>query len=168
MHHVGIRHRLHHVMASARLLQGHIPCLLIVDDQVFPQQFVGHLQGSFRHFCHALVGHVQETAQSRDNLFDHLVIVTHLTRHHGHGLVVLAFLLDELAEARDIGSQGRDTQGHALQGRIAPRLIIGREHREIEGGQELGVGHVEDAVAAIKVSGDEHHLHLVVGIVLQA
>ena len=37
---------------------------------------------------------------------------------------------------------------------------------EIEGGEEFGIRHVENAVVAVEVSRHKHHLHLVVDIVL--
>ena len=168
VHHVSVRDRFHHVMPPARLLESHVPSLLIAGYQVFPKQFFGHLQSRFRNFKHLALAHFEETAQGHNDVVNHLVIVAFLTASHNNGFVIRDFLLDKLSKARHVRGHCRDAQRNAFERCVAPRLVIRWENRKVKSREEIGVGHVEYAIVAIEVSWHKHHFHLVVAVVLQS
>ena len=56
----------------------------------------------------------------------------------------------------------------AFKWSVAPWFIIRREHREVESVKEFVVFDIENAVVTVEICRDEHHLHSVAFIVLQA
>ena len=71
-------------------------------------------------------------------------------------------------ESRQRCGERGNAEGDAFHRRIAPRFVVGGEHRDIESDQQVVVGKVEHSVFAVQVAGKENHLHLVFGAVLQA
>ena len=59
------------------------------------------------------------------------------------------------AEARERGGEGRDAERERLKRRVAPRLVIGREHRQVHTHEQVIVAHSEYAVVAVEVGRDE-------------
>ena len=57
--------------------------------------------------------------------------------------------------------EGGNPEGKSLQRGIAPRLIIGREQRQVHAAEKVVVGHVEDAVVPVKVRRDKVDFNLV-------
>ena len=70
--------------------------------------------------------------------------------------------LQAVGPKSETGQVGRDAghmERHRLRWRVAPRLVVGGEHRQILTNQQVVVLLVEDAVAAIQIARHEDDLH---------
>ena len=65
-------------------------------------------------------------------------------------------------KACQVGSDTRHLEGDGLQGCIAPRLIVGRIDAKVVAQHDIIVGHVQDAITTIEITGKEYYLHLFV------
>ena len=79
----------------------------------------------------------------------------------GHALGDVAPTDDGLRPTPKAGQVGRDrgdAKGHALERRVAPRLVVGGVERGVHADEEVVVRRVEDPVAAVEVAGHEDDL----------
>ena len=79
----------------------------------------------------------------------------------GHALGDVAPTDDGLRptpKAGQVGRDRRDAKGHALERRVAPRLVVGGVERGVHTDEEVVVRRVEDPVAAVEVAGYEDDL----------
>ena len=76
-------------------------------------------------------------------------------------------LVHPLSETAQVGGDTGGAEGATLQRRVAPGLIVRRIEREVVGGEEVIVGHVEDAVVAVQIARHEKNLHRVAGQVAE-
>ncbi|OPY08051.1 MAG: hypothetical protein A4E67_01070 [Syntrophaceae bacterium PtaB.Bin038] len=72
------------------------------------------------------------------------------------------------AEARLVDGHGGHGVGGALVGRVAPGLVVRREHPQVAARKEVVVGHVEQAVVPVQAGGVEDDADAVLGAVLEA
>ena len=80
---------------------------------------------------------------------------------YGHALGDVAPTDDGLRptpKAGQVGRDRRDAKGHALERRVAPRLVVGGVERGVHADEEVVVRRVEDPIAAVKVAGYEDDL----------
>ena len=59
------------------------------------------------------------------------------------------------------------SHGNALKRRVAPRLVVRREGCQVETAQKFVVRHIENAVVAVQIDRNQHHIHLLPLIISQ-
>ncbi len=133
------------------LAQGDVVGLFVVGEKVRPKGFLRDADGCLADVLHGLRGAVEvEEGPFRDGL-DDVVVVVVAAGNHADTLLLGEMLLHPGTEAGQRRGDGRDAERDALQRRVTPRLVIGREHREVEADEQVVIFHIEDAVLAVQI-----------------
>ena len=74
----------------------------------------------------------------------HIGVVAVVALHYHHALLLVSYaVLHPKTETGHGGGEGGHRKGRTLQGRVAPRFVVGREHRSIETYKKIVVRKVE-------------------------
>ncbi|OPY91999.1 MAG: hypothetical protein A4E73_01573 [Syntrophaceae bacterium PtaU1.Bin231] len=147
--------------------QGPVVGLQVQFVELPPVRLHGHLPCFLAALVALLVRPGQEVAENPVQvILDHRCRLPPAFEQH-HALVLAEPVLHPQAEARLIGGDRGQGIGGALQRRVAPRLVVGREDGEVAAGEGLVVGHVQEAVMAVEVGRDEDDVDPVLNAVFQ-
>ena len=130
--------------------------------EVLPERRLGRFAGRGAHLPDALLRELAEADEGVGDFDLDLAGVEVVAADNLHAVVLLV-RGDPQSEAGQRRGDGRHGEGHRLERRVAPRLVVGGEYRDIHAHEQLVVVLVEDAVVLVEVRGDEYDLDLRAG-----
>ena len=142
------------------LAEGDVVSLLVIGEEMRPQCLFRDADGRLADIAHGRRGAVEVEQHLLGNRLHHILVVVVAARDHTYALLLAEMFLHPRAETGQRGRDGRDAERDALQRRVAPRLVVGREHRKVETDQQIIVFHVEDSVLTVKVNGRIDHFNV--------
>ncbi len=135
---------------------------LVGCEEVLPERRFGKFVGRGAGRGEPVLVEAAEAQQRIGDLRGDLGVVVVVAADHLHARM-RGLLLDPEAEAGQRRGDRRHGEGHRLERRVAPRLVVGGVDRDVHAHQQFVVVLVEDAVVAVQVGRHEDHLDLRVG-----
>ena len=146
--------------------QSEVVSLEVVLNEVFPLSLVGECGSLFAECCSVLEGHAHHgfdgfTHFARDVEIVVVVAVDDLYAVREFALIT-EHIVNPLTEAREVGCDTGSLECTTFKGSVAPGFVVRGIEAEVVGGEEVVVGHIEDAVSAFQIARHENYLYGIV------
>ena len=140
----------------------------VIVEQIVPTDFLRLLFGLLAKFCAIGGGHFVHCRDYLRQIVNHFPVIVFgavqdLNSIDNSG----GAFLHPLSESGQTCGYCWHAHGNTLERCVAPRLVVRREGRQIEAAQKVVVRHIENAVVAVQVNRNQHHVHLLPLIVSQ-
>ena len=137
-------------------------------EQIVPTDFAGLLFGALAQFGAVGGRHLVNAVDDIHQFVNHIPVVVFGACHNLNAILDSVGLFQHpLAESRKACGHCGHANSDAFKRCVAPRLVVRREGRQIETAQQVVVRHIEDAVVAVQIDRNQHHIHLLSLIVSQ-